>query len=278
MKFKNIVCAVLIISSLLAVVGCNKNTEQSTTTSTLSAITTTTKRPIPTTTEGYIPNPNLTTTRPKVTTTEGDWLVPTINDTSALEMKKITVSGLPVTVGDSRNKIKVSAIGLLNADEKNPMFLLVTNVGEDDIYSATIKATASGREITFNISYLPRGGSIWAESTDKYKYNSSDEFTINPNVTILSSASASEPIDRNYNGILKIYTGKKDGGRGLFVENVSGKKIKKVVIRYRPIASAAGLWAAPYEATITNFENGSKYFTANSYLHDVYVVDVQISY
>lgn len=276
MKFKNIVCATLIIASLLAVVGCNRNTEQSSTTSTLSTATTT--RPIPTTTEGYIPNPNLTTTRPKVTTTEGDWLVPTINDTSALEMKKLSVSGLPVVVGDSRNKIRVSAVGLLNGNAENPMFLLVTNIGEDDIYSATITASAGGSTIYFFVSYLPRGGSVWAESINNYKYNAADNFTINSDVIIQSSISANVPIDRNYNGILKIYAGEKNSGRGLFVENVSGKKIKEVIIRYRPIASAAGLYAEPDEVKISNFENGSKFFEANSYLHDVYVVDVQITY
>ena len=278
MKFRNIVCIALIIASLLAVAGCNRNTEQSTTTATLSAITTTTKRPIPTTTEGYIPNPNLTTTRPKVTTTSGDWFVPTINDTSALEIKKISVNGLPVVVGDTRNQIKVSAAGLLNGNEKNPMFLLVTNIGEDDIYSATITASAAGTTIKFNISYLPRGGSVWAESTSGYKYSASDEFTVNSNAVIVSAASAGVAIDRSYNGILKIYADEKDGGKGIFIENVSGKKIKKVVIKYRPVASGAGLYAAPWQQVITNFENGSKIFKANSYLHDVYVVDVQITY
>lgn len=201
-----------------------------------------------------------------------------VGDTTELVMKEVSVYGLPVIVGDTRNRIRVSSAGVLNGNTANPMYLLVTNVGEDDIYSATVTATAGGKEISFNISYLPRGGSVWAESVDRYKYNAEDKFIVNNEAVIVTATSAGVPIDRDYNGVVRIYAGIRNGGRGIFIDNISGKKISKVVVKYRPIASGGGLYAAPSQVIIKNFENGATAFKANSYLFGVDIVDVQITY
>lgn len=279
MKFRSLICVVL-VAVLLTFVGCRSNNADTTTAP--NTTTTTNKDLINTTTVNSKPtttvNPLSTTSPSSDTTTDISGEMPTYKDTSALTMQEVKVYGLPVIVGDSRNRIRVNAAGLLNGNAQNPMFLLVTNVGEDDILSATITATAGGKQISFNISYLPRGGSVWAESIDLYKYNPDDKFIVNSTAVIATSTSTGTPIDRDYKGFLNIYAGEKDGGRGLFVENISGKTIKKVVILYRPISSGGGLYASPQELVLEKFADGSKAFAANSYLFDVEVVDVQIAY
>ena len=278
--FRALICVVLVAVLL---VGCRHYSnptmpdDPDATTTTTATTNTTTAGNSATTVNGTSP----TTTLPsgQTTTTQGE-IPPTLANGSspAPEMQKLNIAGLPVIVGDSRNRIKISAAGLLNGNAANPMFLLVTNIGEDDIFSAAITANAGGRTINFNISYLPRGGSVWAESVDLYKYNADDKFIVNTGSVIVTSTSADVPIDRNYDGILKIYAGEKDGGRGIFVENISGKTIKKLVIKYRPIASDGGLYASPSQLVLEKFEADSKAFKANSYLFGVDVVDVQITY
>jgi len=282
MKFKCLICVVLV---LLTLVACRGNNGDKTTTSPVTSTVTTTNKDGGTTAGGNvstttatIDNTQITTTSPTNVTTNDSGEVPTYNDTSELTMQEVSVNGLPVIVGDSRNRIKVSKAGILNGNAANPMFLFVTNVGEDDIFSATITATAGGKEISFNISYLPRGGSVWAESVDLYKYNSGDKFIVSNEAVIVTSTTAGVPIDRDYKGILNIYAGEKDGGKGLFVENISGRTIKKITIKYRPVSSGGGLYSAPSQLVIEKFESGSKAFKANSYLFDVDIVDVQITY
>lgn len=275
MGFKRIVCIAMIVATL-TLVGCHRRDILPPTTTTSADSTTYSGQP--TTIDNNVTHRNTTTRPTRVTTTAEDVPLPTINDTSSLEMYAISRDDLPMVVGDDRNAIRINNIGLLNDKIANPLFIHVTNIGEDDIYSATIKATVNGSEISFNISYLPKGGSIWAENSNNYKYGSADKIVIDNNIVIVSASASGVAIDRAFKGILNIYAGEKDGGKGLFVENISGKKIKKVTIKYRPIASGAGLFAAPYQVVITDFENGSKFFKANSYLHDVYVADVQITY
>lgn len=228
------------------------------------------------------PSGNATTTAPSggnATTSPSDTTTgATLSGSTELVMKEVSVNGLPVIVGNTRNRIKVSAAGVLNGNTANPMYILVTNVGEDDIYSATLTATAGGKEISFNISYLPRGGSVWAESVDQYKYNADDKFILKNEAVVVTATAAGVPIDRNYDGILRIYSGIRNGGRGIFIENVSGKKISKVIVKYRPVASDAGLYSAPSQVIIKDFESGATAFKANSYLYNVDIVDVQISY
>lgn len=279
MKFKGLIC-VMLVAVLLTFVGCRGNNGDKTTTA--PSTSTTTNKDLTTTTTI---NGNTTTTvntqsttLPSGVTTETNGEMPTYKDTSALTMQEVSVNGLPVIVGDSRNRIRVNKAGLLNGNAANPMFLLVTNVGEDDIFSATITATAGGKIISFNISYLPRGGSVWAESVDLYKYNPDDKFIVNNDAVIVTSTTAGVPIDRDYKGILNIYAGEKDGGKGIFVENISGKTIEKVIIKYRPVSSEGGLYASPSQLVLEKFEKDSKAFKANSYLFDVDIVDVQITY
>ena len=220
-----------------------------------------------------LPSGETSTTAPSVITTPT-----TAGESDGLFMKEVSVYGLPAIVGDSRNRLRVSAAGVLNGNAANPMYILVTNIGEDAIYSATLTATAGGKEICFNISYLPRGASVWAESVDRYVYNANDKFSVKTDAVIVTSTSASVPVDTDYGSLLRIYTGIRNGGRGLFVENISGKKITKVVVKYRPVASGGGLYSAPSELVIKNFEKGSIAFKANSYLYDAEIVDVQITY
>lgn len=284
MKFRGLICIVL-VAVLLTFVGCrNSDTDKTTTApdTVATTITTTNKDLTSTTTVNgngtTTVNSQSTTLLPSDVTTDINGEMPTYKDTSALTMHEVSVNGMPVIVGDSRNRIRINAAGLLNGNAENPMFILVTNVGEDDIFSATITATAGGKEISFNISYLPRGGSVWAESIDLYKYNPDDKFIVSNDAVIVTSTSAGVPIDRDYNGILNIYAGEKDGGKGIFVENISGKTLKKVIIKYRPISSGGGLYASPSQLILENFEDGAKAFKANSYLFDVDIVDVQIIY
>ncbi|MBR5773815.1 MAG: hypothetical protein IKY44_03080 [Clostridia bacterium] len=284
MKFFRALICIMLVAIML--VGCRRISDPTmpidpdATTTTTTAVNTTTGAITTTTNNG---NANNTTTLPNgvtTTTTEEDTIPPTISQGSspAPEMQKVSVYGLPVIVGDSRNRIKISAAGLLNGNAGNPMFIFVTNVGEDDIFSAKVTASVNGSTINFNISYLPRGGSVWAESVELYKYNENDKIVVNTDSVILTSTAANVPIDRGYDGILKIYAGEKDGGRGIFIENISGKKIKKVIVKYRPVASNGGLYAAPSQVIIENFEIDSKAFKANSYLFDVDIVDVQMTY
>lgn len=282
MKFKALICVVLAVVSL-TFVGCRGNNGDKTTTA--SSTTTTTNKDLSSTTtvngSGNTTtsvNSQSTTVPPSNITTDINGELPTYKDTSALTMHEVSVNGLPVIVGDRRNRLRVNAAALLNGNAENPMFILVTNVGEDDIFSATITATAGGKQISFNISYLPRGGSVWAESIDLYKYNPNDKFIISNDAVIVTSTSAGVPIDRDYKGFLNIYAGEKDGGKGLFVENISGKTLKKVVIKYRPVSSGGGLYSAPSQLVLEKFEIDSKAFKANSYLFDVDIVDVQITY
>ncbi len=287
MKFKGLII-IAAVSVLVSITGCRDTQNVTTTTDPQGTTTTTiTYTDVTTTTldEGNktttVNNPSQTTAHggsDTTTTTTKIGVLTTIKDTSELTMHEISVSGLPAIVGDSRNRLRISAAGVLNGNVQNPMYLLVTNVGEDDIYSATISATAGGKEISFNISYLPKGSSVWAESVDYYRYNADDKFVLNTGSVIVSATSAGVSIERNYSGALKIYAGERNGGKGLFVENVSGQKIKKIVVKYRPISSNAGLYSAPSELVLTDFDKDSKAFKANSYLHDVDVVDVQITY
>ncbi len=293
MKFKGVICAVLAVC-VLTVAGCNSGSNdrttttqngttapniQSTTTSVGTTLSTTENITGGTTVDTQNPDTQ-TTTQPSEnsTTTTDDVLLPTIGNQQPITMKEITVNGLPVIVGDRTNRLRVDAAALLDGNNKNPMFILVTNVGDDDIYSAKINATAGGKEVSFNVSYLPMGASVWAESVDNYVYSAADNFIVRNDAVIVSSTLSGVPVDTDYAGILKIYAGTKSGSRGLYIENVSGKKITKVVIKYRPLVSDAGLFATPYVLELSGVEAGSKYFKPNSYLYDAVVADVQITY
>ena len=293
MKFKSVICIICVVA-MLALAACSGNTTDPTTTT--SATTTVTSSQ--TTTTGTDGGSTTTVNGENTTTIDGDrtttnqggesdtttttttdgGLLPTIGNTSDLMIEEVKVNGLPVIVGDKTNRLRVDAAGFLNGNKKNPMFILITNVGEDDVYSATINANAGGKEVCFNISYLPRGASVWAESVDNYIYSASDNFIVRNDAVIVSATMSGVPVDVVYSGILKIYAGVKSGSRGLYVENISGKKISKLVIRYRPRVEEGGLFAAPYVLELGSVENGSRYFKPNSYLYDVDIVDVQVVY
>lgn len=278
MKFKALIC-ILIVAFLL--VGCSMNNDNPTFPTEHDSTTTTTTSggdsSDTTTANGGTTVP--TTSPSGVTTTESTEIPSTIGGDSTLYMQKVSVSGMPVIIGDSRNRVKVSAAGLLNGNAENPMYILVTNIGEDDIFSATITATVSGKSVEFNVFYLPSGGSVWAESIELYKYNANDKFIIdNSSAVIVSSTVAGIPVDESTSGIVNVYAGEKDGGRGIFIENVSGKKIKKLVLKYRPVVGEGGLYSSPSQIVIENFEDGAKAFKANSYMFGVSVVDVQVTY
>ncbi|MBR5272196.1 MAG: hypothetical protein IKU25_02205 [Clostridia bacterium] len=287
MKFKGVICAVLVLA-ILVVAGCSVNDVDPTSSTTTNGTTvpnTQITTTVTTTTSGSEEGTSdsgqtTTTTSPSdtSTTTVDGVIPPTISNQAPITIQEISVNGLPVIVGDRTNRLRINAAGLLDGNSKNPLFILVTNVGEDDIYSATINANAGGKEVCFNISYLPRGASIWAESVDNYIYSASDKFIVRTDAIIVSASLAGVPVDTGYSGILKLYAGDKNGSRGLFIENVSGKKISKVVIKYRPHISEAGLFATPYVLELTDVESGSKYFKPNAYLYGVDIADVQVTY
>ena len=293
MKFKGVLCIICVVA-MLALAACSgNNTDHTTTTSATTTVpgsqttttgtdgssTTTVNGENTTTTDGNQSTTNQDEESDTTTTTTTDGgLLPTMGSTSDLMIEEVKVNGLPVIVGDRTNRLRVNAAGFLNGNKKNPMFILVTNVGDADIYSATINADAGGKEVCFNISYLPMGASVWAESVDNYIYSASDNFIVRNDAVIVSATMAGIPVDTAYAGILKLYAGVKSGSRGLYIENISGKKISKLVIKYRPRVEEGGLFATPYVLELGSVENGSKYFKPNSYLYDVDIVDVQVVY